>query len=240
MKSASLFLAGFLFFTMFASPADAKRFRFFPGFFGGGETIDLVYNLPNQPPFLRDGKAFDVGYLNSSNGNAYVLYHGNRYIRLGERELAALTAFLGFDPTAQHRAQHADATPAPDKAQAAGGNALEPSGGESAQAILSDRTPAWIVMIPLIVIAAMLFVFVLRGSRGLSKFAGSLTRLAAGKEATTQTTYAALDARMTERLNRLQPDSTPPAFPGRGTGSFSPAPSSAAHAPVRSFGRRNA
>jgi hypothetical protein len=240
MKSASLFLAGFLFFTMFASTADAKRFRFFPGFSGGGETIDLVYDLPNQPPFVRDGKAFNVGYLNSRKGNAYVLYHGNGYIKLGEREIAALRAVLGFDPTARHRAQHAGTTPIPDKAPAADDEALDLHPGASTQDILKDRTPIWIVMIPLILIASILLVFILRGSRGLSKLAGPLTRLVSGKEDATQTAYAALDARMTERLNKMQPDIAQPAYHGHGTWHFSSAPSPAANAPVRSFGRRNA
>jgi hypothetical protein len=89
------------------------------------------------------------------------------------------------------------------------------------------------------VVAAILLVFVLRGSRGLSKLAGPLTRLVSGK-ADTQTAYAALDARMTERLNRLRPDAAQPVYHGRGAAPFSSAPSPTANTPARSFGRRNA
>lgn len=110
MKCASFFILGFTLFAVFASPAQARRFRIPIPFFFGGETIDLVYDLPNEQPFVRDGKFLDIGYLNSRNGNAYVLYHGDRYTKLSDGDIALFTGILGFDPTAEHRAQHASGT----------------------------------------------------------------------------------------------------------------------------------
>lgn len=107
MKCASFFILGFTLFSVFASPAEARRFRIPIPFFFGGESIDLVYDLPNEQPFVRDGKFLDIGYLNSSKGNAYVLYHGDRYTKLSDGDIALFTGILGFDPTAEHRAQHA-------------------------------------------------------------------------------------------------------------------------------------
>ncbi len=70
---------------------------------GGGETIYSVYYLPNNPPFILEGKAFDLGYLNSSDGSTYVLYRGDRYTKLSDAEIATLKAMLGFDPTTEYR-----------------------------------------------------------------------------------------------------------------------------------------
>jgi len=110
MKCASFFILGFTLFSVFAPPAEARRFRIPIPFFFGGESIDLVYDLPNEQPFVRDGKFLDIGYLNSSKGNAYVLYHGDRYTKLSDGDIALFTGILGFDPTAEHRAQHASGT----------------------------------------------------------------------------------------------------------------------------------
>lgn len=108
MNYIALFSAVMLFSLAFIGQAEARKARFFaiPGF-GGGETIDLVYDLPDNPAFLREGKAFDLGYLNSSNGNAYVLYHGDRYSKLSDTDIARLKAMLGFDPTTKHRMEQA-------------------------------------------------------------------------------------------------------------------------------------
>lgn len=80
MKHIALFSVAVLFSAIFVSEAEARRSRFFvtPGF-GGGETIDLVYDLPDKEPFLRDGEALDLGYLNSGDKSGYVLYRGERY-----------------------------------------------------------------------------------------------------------------------------------------------------------------
>ncbi|MCZ7851320.1 hypothetical protein [Agrobacterium salinitolerans] len=103
-----LFSVGFLFSAIFVSETEARKSRFFavPGF-GGGETIDLVYDLPDNEPFLRDGEAFDIGYLNSGDRSGYVLYRGERYSRLSDADIARLKATLGFDPTTKDRMERA-------------------------------------------------------------------------------------------------------------------------------------
>ncbi|MCZ7472066.1 hypothetical protein M0412_02125 [Agrobacterium sp. O3.4] len=108
MKHIALFSAAFLFSAIFVSEAEARKSRFFaiPGF-GGGETIDLVYDLPDSEPFLRDGEAFDVGYLNSGDRSGYVLYRDERYSRLSDADIARLNATLGFDPTTKDRMERA-------------------------------------------------------------------------------------------------------------------------------------
>ena len=108
MKSATSILFGSFCLAMLTQPADARRFRIFSiTSFGERETIDLVYDLPNNEPFFKDGDYFDIGYLNSKRGNAYVFYHGDRYRKLDDHDIAIFTAALGFDPTAKHRAQYA-------------------------------------------------------------------------------------------------------------------------------------
>ncbi|MGV2050236.1 hypothetical protein ACQZ48_09130 [Agrobacterium sp. 22-209-1] len=108
MKHIVLFSVGFLFSAIFVSEAEARKSRFFavPGF-GGGETIDLVYDLPDNEPFLRDGEVFDIGYLNSGDRSGYVLYRGERYSRLSDADIARLKATLGFDPTTKDRMERA-------------------------------------------------------------------------------------------------------------------------------------
>ncbi|NTZ90693.1 hypothetical protein [Agrobacterium tumefaciens] len=108
MKRIALFSVAILFSAIFVSEAEARRSRFFavPGF-GGGETIDLVYDLPDNGPFLRDGEAFDIGYLNSGDRSGYVLYRGERYSRLSDADIARLKATLGFDPTTKDRMERA-------------------------------------------------------------------------------------------------------------------------------------
>lgn len=108
MKHIALFSVAILFSAIFVSEAEARRSRFFavPGF-GGGETIDLVYDLPDNGPFLRDGEAFDIGYLNSGDRSGYVLYRGERYSRLSDADIARLKATLGFDPTTKDRMERA-------------------------------------------------------------------------------------------------------------------------------------
>ncbi len=93
---------------MTATPAEARRrFRF--GGFGGGssETITKVYNLPDEEPYVKQGNFFDVGWLNSNTRSGYVIYHGDRFTKLDDADIAALTEMLGKDPTAAHRAAQA-------------------------------------------------------------------------------------------------------------------------------------
>lgn len=108
MNYTVLFSAAALFSVMFANGAEARKDRLFANSgSGGGETIDLVYDLPNIPAFLQDGNAPDLGYLNSERGSGYVLFYGDRYTRLSDADVARLKSRLGFDPTIQHRLERA-------------------------------------------------------------------------------------------------------------------------------------
>jgi hypothetical protein len=71
--------------------------------------IDLVRDLPNEYPFEHDGQYYDLGYLYSTErvngadvartGQGFVLYHDDRYIKLGPEDLYTVTSALGEDPT---------------------------------------------------------------------------------------------------------------------------------------------
>jgi hypothetical protein len=71
--------------------------------------IDLVRDLPNEDPFEHDGQYYDLGYLYSTErvngadvartGQGFVLYHDDRYIKLGPEDLYTVTSELGEDPT---------------------------------------------------------------------------------------------------------------------------------------------
>ncbi len=108
MMHLALFSVAFLFFAIFASESEAGSVRFsvLPSF-GGGETIDLVYDLPDTEPFLRNGEAYDLGYLNSEKNSGYVLYRGEWYSKLTDADIARLKAKLGFDPTTKDRMERA-------------------------------------------------------------------------------------------------------------------------------------
>lgn len=152
MKFASLFAVSLTLAALLASPAEARRIRIPIPFFSSGESIDLVYDLPNEQPFVRDGEFLDIGYLNSRKGNAYVLYHGDRYNKLSDGDIALFTGLLGFDPTAAHRAQHASgAESAPvkqadaiqPKSRTDSGNAIVRQPGESREDFAA-RTKAFV------------------------------------------------------------------------------------------------
>jgi hypothetical protein len=99
-----ILFAGFCSLILLAQPASARRFRIFgiPSF-GSSETIDLVYDLPDRAPFIKDGNNLDVGYLKGRSTSGYVIYSGDKYRLLGSEELRVLKDILGFDPTAKHR-----------------------------------------------------------------------------------------------------------------------------------------
>jgi hypothetical protein len=130
--------------TLLAQPAEARRFRFFaiPGF-GGSESIDPVYDLPDREPFVKGGENMDVGWLNGRTNSGYVLYHGDRYIRLSDEGLTALIGVLGFDPTASHKAGKSGANAVQQAAQEAerkhkdllitSGQMIEPREDESSE-----------------------------------------------------------------------------------------------------------
>lgn len=278
MKHAAFLIVGFLFFTIAASPAEAKRFRFFaiPGFGGSGESIDLVYDLPDKPPFARDGESIDVGYLNSPRGNAYVVYHGDRYRKLSDEDLAILTAILGFDPTAAHRAKHAPQKPADSpKAEtqpviksgrigsghvmmrradestaefaarkeafikahrsSSAQSAASPSSREST----SGGASHWGLVISVIAFIAILLSLAWKGFSSVVRFVKSWSSGTSGDDESMKAAYAALDARVAERLSKLQPEPIPQTV-SRPVEQYHPAPSFAAGPAVRSFGRRNA
>ena len=148
MRISASLLAALLCLVLSTQSAEARRFFFIPiPRFGSTETIDQVYDLPDRAPFIRNGENWDVGYLNGRAGNAYVLYHGDRYTKLDDERIALLTEMLGFDPTAKHRAQyaidHADeiARSKADRAHhdemIASGRLMEPLPGESHEAFVA-------------------------------------------------------------------------------------------------------
>jgi len=149
MRIPASLLAALLCLLLSAQPAEARRRLFFIPMphFGTTETIDPVYDLPDRAPFMRDGVAWDVGYLNGRFGDFYVLYHGDRYAKLDDGGIAFLTEELGFDPTAKHRAQyaidHADeiarakAERAHHDEMIASGRLMEPMPGEAHDAFVA-------------------------------------------------------------------------------------------------------
>ncbi len=91
-----------------AQPAEARRFRIFGiPHFGGGESIEKVYDLPDEQPFVKDGDTLDLGFLHGNSKSGFVLYAGDRYRLLDQPHIDMLTTLLGFDPTAKYRADHA-------------------------------------------------------------------------------------------------------------------------------------
>jgi hypothetical protein len=106
-------------FVALAEPAEARRrFRFGTGSFGGSsysEKIDKVYDLPDNDTYLNGGQYYDLGaFYRLRNGAevrpaapVFVLYNGDRYLRLDDAKLALIKEDLGMDPTAAYRARYA-------------------------------------------------------------------------------------------------------------------------------------
>ena len=109
IKYAIIVSAGLM---VMSSPAEARRgFAIIPiGGWGGGsgESITLVHDLPDQEPYVKEGKYFDVGYLNSDSRSGFVIYSGDKFSPINDEQTAALTTILGFDPTAEYRKEHAE------------------------------------------------------------------------------------------------------------------------------------
>lgn len=214
MKHVALFSVAVLFSALFVSEAEARRSRFFviPGF-GGGETIDLVYDLPDNEPFLRDGEAFDVGYLNSGDRSGYVLYRGERYSKLSDADIARLKATLGFDPTTKDRMERA----------ARGSDA------------------PWNLVIIIAVGIVGIFVFVHKGMqvvRWISRLA-TTSAVAGSKQQQEEDAPDPLEVRKKQLINRQWSDSQ--TDHAARIPAASPAHASARGAtPVRAFGRRGA
>ena len=214
MKHIALFSVAFLFSAIFVSEAEARKSRFFaiPGF-GGGETIDLVYDLPDNEPFLRDGEAFDIGYLNSGDRSGYVLYRGERYGRLSDADIARLKATLGFDPTTKDRMERA--------------------------ARASDAP--WNLVIIIAVAIVGIFVLVHKGMqlvRWISRLA-TISAAAGSKRQEEEDTPDPLEVRKKQLVNRQWSDSQTD-HAARGPTASSVHASAPGAAPVRTFGRRSA
>jgi hypothetical protein len=144
-QTKTLLLSAAFSLILLAQPAEARRFRIFGiPHFGGGESIEQVYDLPDEEPFVKDGDNLDVGYLHGSRKSGFVLYAGDRYRLIGDPEIAMLKGILGFDPTAKYRADHAEenaAAAAEAKAERdhkdeliASGRMIERAAGESSEA----------------------------------------------------------------------------------------------------------
>jgi hypothetical protein len=112
MSAATLFVA-------LAEPAEARRRIRFGGWgshssSGYAEKIDKVYDLPDTGTYFHDGKYYDLGAFYQIRDGAeiypaepsFVLYNGDRYVKLGGVELTILTADLGIDPTEAYRATY--------------------------------------------------------------------------------------------------------------------------------------
>ncbi|AQR74172.1 hypothetical protein BXU08_11380 [Sphingomonas sp. LM7] len=124
-------------FVALAQPAEARR-RFRLGGFGSSsysEKIDKVYDLPDSDTYLHDGQYYDLGAFYQVRGGtemrpatpSFVLYNGERYVKLDESQLALIKDDLGMDPTAAYRARAAIEAPVRAKSP----NEIERRDGES-------------------------------------------------------------------------------------------------------------
>ncbi|MFK3776896.1 hypothetical protein [Agrobacterium sp. NPDC089420] len=213
MNSITLFVAVALVSSISATQAQARKARLFaiPGF-GGGETIDLVYDLPNTTAFLREGKAFDLGYLNSENGDGYVLYNGDRYSKLSDADIVRLRATLGFDPTAKHRLE---------------------------RAARDEENNRWGFVIVVAMLVCGFFVFVHKGLHFTRWFARSLTTPYVPDSGSTDADFDPLEIRKKQLMNRPSSDGQADRGAGASAPTSAHVPPRAG-APVRTFGRRSA
>ncbi|EMS96494.1 hypothetical protein H009_16631 [Agrobacterium tumefaciens str. Cherry 2E-2-2] len=214
MNYIALFSAAALFSAIFAGEAEARKVRVFaiPGF-GGGETIDLVYDLPNTAAFLREGKALDLGYLNSDNDSGYVLYQGDRYTKLSDADIARLKATLGFDPTTKHRME---------------------------RAAWKEESSRWGFVVFIAVLVVGFFVFIHKGLHLIRWLARSLTTpaAAAADNGSADEVFDPLEVRKKQLVKRQWSDSQTDhtaRSPAPSTVQASPRTGG----PARSFGRRN-
>jgi hypothetical protein len=264
MKYVSLFVVGLAFATLSASSAEARRFRIPIPFFFGGESIDLVYDLPNEQPFMRDGEFLDIGYLNSRKGNAYVLYHGDRYNKLSDGDIALFTGILGFDPTAEHRAKlgggpesetaKPQAVPSPNvivrqpdesrEAFAARTKAFVDAHRSSATQgaarhhnAPSSSAPIWSGFMSVIVYIAILFFLARTIFRRIRHALGAKVPR---DDQFADAANAVIDERATDRLTKLHAEMSSKAYVADHAGRYASARVASGGSPVRTFGRRNA
>ncbi|MCZ4428473.1 hypothetical protein O3S81_02040 [Agrobacterium sp. SOY23] len=212
MNYIALFSAAILFFAICASEAEARKFRLFSiSGLDGGETIDPVYNLPNTATFLREGKTFDLGYLNSGDGGGYVLYHGDRYARLSEADIARLKVTLGFDPTTKHRTE---------------------------QAGRDKQNSGWSLAILVAVLALGSFVFIHKGLQILRWLGRTLTTPAAVKAGSGDVVSDPLAVRKKQLVKRERSE-TQSDHAARSPAPAAVQVSPRTAGPARSFGRRS-
>jgi hypothetical protein len=237
-----------------AEPAEARRrirFGSFGGFGGGSgyaEKIDKVYDLPDTGTYFNDGKYYDLGaFYQIRDGTeiypaepSFVLYNGDRYVKLGGAELTMLTAELGSDPTAAYRATYSAKTSPPRpkstneierlpgettaefrarvRGMAAGESAGRPGEGSAAPA--RRGVGFGLLFVPMLLIGG-LFVWGLR--KFLRKRVAAV--IASGGELPSEVNAGAFDQRVAARLRELEGGQDQPA-----TAPASPAP--------RTFGRK--
>jgi hypothetical protein len=139
--------------ALLAQPAEARRrFAIGGGGSSSGETIDLVRDLPDTETFEREGEYWDLGYLyrqrkafgvtvsSDKSAGFFVLYRGDRYVKLDEEGIALLAGTLGEDPTVGYRSEAATASASgaaagiPIAADAAADRRRAPIGGDGASA----------------------------------------------------------------------------------------------------------
>jgi len=91
-----------------ASADDGRRHVMTPM-----QKIDMVRDLPDGPPFERDGQSLDLGYIypihtvngasvasaGTSSDSGFVLYHDDMYLRVDAAVMSDLRYVLGEDPT---------------------------------------------------------------------------------------------------------------------------------------------
>ncbi|KJF73845.1 hypothetical protein [Agrobacterium arsenijevicii] len=217
MNYIALFVVTALFSSIFSTQAEARKVRLFavPGF-GSSETIDLVYDLPDSPPFLREGKAYDIGYLNSSKGNAYVLYQGDRYGKLSDAEIATLEAALGFDPTAKHRAERA------------------------ARSAAFEEAFPWSSVTYVLILVAGVFMLLRKGVRILRRAAPPSVNGSIDEDNSVGAVYPPSEARKAQMMSRQQTDDAMSDNRRRTAAPPTVSGSSRSGPPVKAFGRRSA
>jgi len=264
MKRASLFVVSLALATLSASPVEARRFRIPIPFFSSGESIDLVYDLPNEQPFVRDGEFLDIGYLNSRKGNAYVLYHGDRYNKLSDGDIALFTGILGFDPTAEHRAKHGSgaesetakpqAAPSPNVIVRQPGEAREafaartkafvdahrsttPQGTARHHNAASGSASIWSGFMSVIVYIAIIFFLARTVYRRIRH---TLSARIPQDDQFADAANAVINERATDRLTKLHAEMSSKAYAADHAGRYASARVASRGSPVRTFGRTNA
>jgi hypothetical protein len=253
--------------ALLAQPAEARRrFAIGGGGSSSGETIDLVRDLPDTGTFEREGEYWDLGYLYrqrrafgvtvSSDRSAgfFVLYRGDRYVKLDEEGIALLAGALGEDPTAGYRGAAAAASASgaaagiPIAADDAADRRRARAGGDNASGSGTGGGVAGALVGMLLVVGL--------GLLAARKLMGGITGLARtvtagggryggrdGDDAPARQNSDSFEQRVAARLAELERGSAgppaPAAAPAAAVAGRSPAVAAAGPA-VRGFGRKTA